>query len=63
MRFIKWVEHRQSVLWHMEPKASKRLIRSWDQAIFLWHCTKKAVYGHVSIDSIAYPSEIFSTGR
>ena len=41
MRFIKWVEHRQSVLWHMEPKASKRLIRSWDQVIFLWHWPRK----------------------
>ena len=40
------------------PRASRRWIRSSAPATSTWPWQKKSVYGHVSIDSVAGPSEI-----
>lgn len=46
------------MLWHMEPKASKKVDKIVGPGNIFVALAKKAVYGHVSIDSIAGPSEI-----
>ncbi len=57
MRSTKSVVHRQSELLHTEQKYPKvdKIVGPGNIYVAL---AKKAVYGHVSIDSIAGPSEI-----
>ena len=58
MKFTKSAEHRQSVHLLTVQKASQKLTKLLGPGNIFVALAKKAVYGYVSIDSIAGPSEI-----
>ena len=64
MKFTKSVDAQaigSPCLWHCQSfQKSDKIVGPGNIFVAL---AKKAVYGHVSIDSIAGPSEILGTGR
>ena len=63
MKFTKSAEHRQSVHLLTVQKASQKLTKFVGPGNIFVALAKKAVYGYVSIDSIAGPSEILGSCR
>ena len=57
-RSIKWAVHRRSQRWHLEQRVIPKVDKIVGPGNIYVALAKKAVYGYVSIDSIAGPSEI-----